>query len=131
MKGGFSGRDRRLQRKECKLRYRLICLMMFMLMLAGSWPSTVFALTAAEILALKKGGVSEETIRTMLQQEAAMKASAKDAVMGRQEIRDSEGNLSIQYSTGNTVKSRDLEQQKVDKAWEMLQHLIIDTRKKR
>jgi hypothetical protein len=102
-----------------------------MLMLAVGWPSAAFTLTAAEILSLKKGGVGDETIQIMLQQEAAAKTSAKDTAMGRQEIRDSNGVVSIQYSTGSSkvVNITDTEQQKVDKAWEILRHLIISPRK--
>ena len=106
-----------------------------MLMLACGWPSDAFTLTAAEILSLKKEGVGDETIRIMLQQEAAVKTpiSVKDTAMGRQEIRDNDGTVSVHYSTGssNMVNLNNTEQQKVEKAWEMLRRLIVDTRKKK
>ena len=104
-----------------------------MLILAFGWPSAAFTMTAVEILSLKKEGVSDETIRIMLQQETAVKTPVKDTAMGRQEIQDNEGTVSIKYSTGSArvVNITDTEQQKADKAWEMLRHLIIDSRKKK
>lgn len=100
-------------------------------MLAGGLPAAGFALTAAEVLALKKAGVGDETIRMMMQQEKEGKRPSPGADMGRREIRDSRGDVSIEYSTGGGAPSAgaDLQQRQVEKAWEMLRHLIIDTRK--
>ncbi|MFH1081634.1 MAG: hypothetical protein V1766_15470 [Pseudomonadota bacterium] len=100
-------------------------------MLAGGRPATLFALTAQEMLALKKAGVGDETIRMMMQQEEDGKKQTSGNAMGKREIRDSQGDVSIEYSTGRNAPSAgaDTQQQQVDKAWEMLRHLIVDTRK--
>lgn len=104
-----------------------------LMLVCGGGPSAVFALTPEEVLALKKAGVGEETIRVMMQQEREGMASAKEPAMGKREIRDSRGDVSIEYSTGPGKSSgvSDMEQQKADRAWEMLQHLIVDSRKKK
>ncbi|MBA4396494.1 MAG: hypothetical protein C0394_03805, partial [Syntrophus sp. (in: bacteria)] len=84
-----------------------------------------------EVLALKKAGVGDETIRMMMQQEKDGKRPAPGAAMGKREIRDSRGDASIEYSTGGSAPSAgtDSQQREVNKAWEMLRHLIVDTRK--
>ena len=87
------------------------------------------ALTPEQILSLRKAGVSDKTIQIMLQQEGEA-TSSPESGMGQKEIRDSQGNATIVYSTGRSNKSvgDEQERQKVEKAWEMLQHLIIDRR---
>ena len=69
-----------------------------LVMLICGWASLALALTPEEALALKKAGVGEETIRMMLQQEKEAKTVAKDQPMGRREVRDSQGNVSIEYT---------------------------------
>ena len=116
------------------MQYQAITLsVLTILMLVCGGPSAVFALTPEEVLALKKAGVGDETIRVMKQQEREGMASAKEPAMGKREIRDSRGDVSIEYSTGPGKSSgvSDVEQQKADRAWEMLQHLIVDSRKKK
>jgi hypothetical protein len=112
------------------MRYNTNAVTVLVLLICG-WASLVLALTPEEVLALKKAGVGDETIRMMMQQEKEAKVSAKDQTMGRQEVRNSRGEFSIEYSTGPKMPTgvRDAEQQKMDRAWEMLQHLIVDTRK--
>lgn len=100
-------------------------------MLTCGWPAAGFALTAEEVLALKKADVGDETIRMMMQQEKDGQRPATGNAMGRREIRNSQGDVSVEYSTGRSASSAgtDSQQQQVDKAWEMLRHLIVDTRK--
>ena len=87
------------------------------------------ALTTEQILSLRKAGVSDKTIQIMLQQEGETTASPESG-MGQKEVRDGQGNAAIVYSTGRS-RGSDIskeERQKVEKAWEMLQHLMIDRR---
>lgn len=108
---------------------RIIVVMLSIMLLAGGAAPSVYALTAAEALALKKAGVTDETIRLMIQQQKEGKRPADDAPMGKREIRDSKGDVSIEYSTGGSRSQTGANaQQQADKAWEMLRHLIVDTR---
>ncbi|MCX5854666.1 MAG: hypothetical protein NTZ24_08910 [Deltaproteobacteria bacterium] len=87
------------------------------------------ALTTEQILSLRKAGVSDKTIQIMLQQDGEA-TSSPESGMGQKEVRDGQGNAAIVYSTGRS-RSSDIgkeEKQKVEKAWEMLQHLMIDRR---
>lgn len=116
------------------MQYQAITLsVLTILILVCGGSSAVFALTPEEVLALKKAGVGDETIRVMMQQEREGMASAKGPAMGKREIRDSRGDVSIEYSTGPGKSSgvSDVEKQKADRAWEMLPHLIVDSRKKK
>ena len=90
------------------------------------------ALTTEEVIKLKKAGVSEETIRIMLEQERAARERNPYDQIGVREIKDSEGNTSVIYSTGapTTPAQGDPEREKVEKAWKMLQNMIIDNRHK-
>lgn len=101
----------------------------FILLMALNFWTDGHALTSEQIVALRKAGVSDTTIRIMLQQENDAKTSPENG-MGQKEIRDSQGNSAIVYSTGRPKKPDydEQETQKVEKAWEMLQHFIIDRR---
>ena len=100
---------------------------MISLMAFNFWNDS-HALSTDQILALRKAGVSDKTIRIMLQQESDATSSLENG-MGQKELRDDKGNVSIVYSTGHPAKSvSDEESQNVDKAWEMLRHIIIDKR---
>jgi hypothetical protein len=113
------------------MRYKTILpLVLLGAMLAGGGLSTVFALTADEALKLRKAGVSDETIRMMIQQEKEGDRPVMDQTMGKREIRDGD-DVSVEYSTGGGAPPAGMEtqQQQVDRAWEMLQRLIVDTRK--
>jgi hypothetical protein len=94
-------------------------------------PPTVSALTPDQVIALKKAGVSEETIRLMIQQEDQARKSPEDTI-GRREIKDEQGNTVILYSTGrsSTAEKNDEEKKKAENAWKMLQNLMIDGRSK-
>jgi hypothetical protein len=114
------------------MRYKtIIPAILFVSMLAGGQPQASFALTAQEVLALKKAGVGDETIRMMMQQEKDGKRPVPGNAIGKREIRDGQGDVSIEYSTGRNAPpaGAETQQQQVDKAWEMLRHLIVDTRK--
>jgi len=109
----------------------LIPATLLVLMLAFGGAAAVFALTAEEVLALKKAGVGDEAIRMMIRQETDGKRPAPCHAMGRREIPNGGGETSIEYSTGRsaTPPGAETQQQQVDRAWDMLRHLIVDTRK--
>jgi hypothetical protein len=91
------------------------------------------ALTTEEVIKLKKAGVSDETIRTMIEQERAAKERNPADQIGVREVKDAEGNTSVIYSTGAPPAPTQggSEQQKVEEAWKMLQNqnTIIDNRR--
>lgn len=91
------------------------------------------ALTVEEILLLKQNGVSEETIQMMLQNEIqtrSLQTSAAGETMGIHTITRPDGRSAIVYSTGSGDHvARDAEaRKKEEQAWEMLRHIIVDTR---
>jgi hypothetical protein len=99
------------------------------LFLIGIYSQSAIALSSEQVLALKKAGVEDKTIHIMIQQEMAAKNIPPDHGFTR-EIKVRDGNTSIQYSTGSRPIHHDAaEQEKLDKAWNMLQHIIIDGRK--
>ncbi len=83
-----------------------------------------FALTPQQVIALKKAGVSDQTIQMMLKQE-----EGKDpyATIGTREVKDKEGNTVIIYTTGGNTNSAadDEEKKNVERAWEMLKGMTI------
>jgi hypothetical protein len=93
----------------------------------------VYALTTDEVIKLKKAGVSDETIRTMIEQEKAGGQPNPSDQIGVREVKDAEGNTSVIYSTGAPTAPTQggSEQEKVEKAWKMLQNqnMIIDNRR--
>ena len=94
-------------------------------------PATLAALTVEEILQLKQNGVSETTIQMMLQSEIeAQRQSAKGDPMGIKTITRPNGHPAIVYSTGSDDRDRQEaeERLKEERAWEMLRHIIVDTR---
>lgn len=97
-------------------------------------PAPSGALTVEEILLLKQNGVSEKTIQLMLQNEiqaSSLQNSAADQTMGIQTITRPDGRSAIVYSTGSGDQdARDAEERlKEEQAWEMLRHIIVDTRR--
>ena len=105
--------------------------MVVMIVVVGiSW---VWALTPDEVIKLKKAGVSDETIRLMIEQERAGGQPNPADQIGVREVKDAQGNVTVNYSTGappaNTQNQS--EQEKVEKAWKMLQNqnMIIDNRR--
>ena len=97
--------------------YFLIGIIIFM-----GYISPCYALTPEEILKLKNAGVSDKTIQIILKQEE----------QGVREVQDSKGNTDIIYSTGSSSRGgeKDREEaEKVKRAWDMLDNVIIDERK--
>jgi hypothetical protein len=90
-----------------------------------------YSLTPEQVIQLRKAGVSDKTIQMMLQQESDAKEANPYDQMGVREIKDKDGNIITIYSTGRSTKgaSRDSEDENVEKAWKMLQNMIIDKRK--
>lgn len=96
-------------------------------------PDPAHALTAQEVLLLKQNGVSDQTIQMMLQSEiAANRNAAAGQEMGVKTITRPNGKPAIVYSTGNgDRRERDAEERlKEERAWEMLRHIVVDTREK-
>lgn len=103
-------------------------LLVFMLMAAPVQQGQ--CLTVEEIAYLKKAGVSDETIQLMIQQENEERRHSRTGIW---EVEDERGNRSTIYNVGDdndTLERRRVEQEKVDRAWEMLRNLIIDAREK-
>lgn len=91
--------------------------------------SQAMALTADQVLALKKAGVSERTIQLMIQQEMTARQNTESDA-GMREIKDKDGNAVTVYSTGASSDPIDAtERENVDRAWDMLHRVIIDGRK--
>jgi len=107
-----------------------IAVTMMIIVLSVTW---AHALTTEEVIKLKKAGVSDETIRTMIEQERAAKERNPSDQIGVREVKDAEGNTSVIYSTGAPTAPTQggSEQEKVEKAWKMLQNqnMIIDNRR--
>ncbi len=80
-----------------------------------------YAITPEQVIELKKAGVSDETIQIMLEQEKE----------GTRVITDGQGNEYIIYSTGKSVQKEKAdikEEEKTERAWKMLENIIIDNR---
>ncbi|MEE4112363.1 MAG: hypothetical protein V2I40_06075 [Desulfobacteraceae bacterium] len=110
-----------------------ITLMFIICCLGWLAPAPLGALTVEEILLLKQNGVSEETIQMMLQNEIQTRSRQNRAAgqtMGIQTITRPNGQPAIVFSTGTGDQAaRDAEERlKEERAWEMLRHLIVDTR---
>ena len=110
-----------------------IRLMIIVCCLWWGLPTQSEALTVEEILLLKQSGVSEKTIQMMLQSENQDKRQhgiATGDKMGIQTIPRPGGKSAIVYSTGSGDQdARDAEERlKEEQAWEMLRHIIVDTR---
>jgi hypothetical protein len=109
----------------------IVILALFGLLLG--MPTASAALTAEEILLLKKNGVSETTIQMMLKSEILVESRCRkdpQETMGVKTIRRPDGRAAIVYSTGRGDHgAKDAEERlKEERAWEMLRNLIVDTR---
>jgi hypothetical protein len=102
-----------------------------MCILMGNFLNYCYALTPEQVIQLKKAGVSDETIQIMLKQERDAKETNPYDQMGVREIKDIDGNTVTIYSTGRSMKkdTKAYEDEQVDKAWKMLQHMIMDNRR--
>ncbi|MBE9546720.1 MAG: hypothetical protein IMF10_04380 [Proteobacteria bacterium] len=83
-----------------------------------------YALTPEQVIKLKKAGVSDQTIQIMLQLE---EKSSFD-YFGVREVKDKDGNVYIIYYTGRPSKKRSTADEDREKAWKMLNNIIIDRR---
>ena len=98
-----------------------------------SLASSPCALTVEEVIQLTKEGVTDETIQLMIEQEMLdATLSDPDKNMGVRRVEEPDGKKSTVYSTG-TAKDRndpgeESEWEKREKAWAMLDNVIIDTR---
>jgi hypothetical protein len=95
--------------------------------------SSPCALTVEEVLQLRNAGVSDETIQLMIEQEMLRETSSDpDRNMGVRRVEEPDGRRSTVYSTGKAEDRQDVgeesEWEKREKAWEMLDNVIIDTR---
>ena len=91
------------------------------------WPASVSALDPEQVMGLKNAGVSDKTIQMMIQQEMAARENEN---LGVKEIRDKDGQVITVYSTIPAANTPgDSERENVDKAWKMLQNIIIDGRR--
>ena len=94
--------------------------------------ATSFALTVEEVIQLKKEGVSDETIQLMIQHEMQReRLSEGETEMGVSRVEDSEGRSATVFSTGPSRNPDDCEmseREKRERAWDMLDNVIIDTR---
>lgn len=100
--------------------------------LCGALPAHLHALTVEEILLLKQKGVSEQTIRLMIASEMqAEQNRAAESEMGVRTIMRPGGQPAIVYSTGSSgAETRNPEERlKEVRAWDMLRHIIVDTRR--
>ena len=104
-------------------------LLLFVFSLFLMIANAVSALTVEDIIKLKKAGVSEETIQMLIMDPP----SGPDRTMGTWVVKDPHGNEVVIYTTGmgKTDGEEDqemTEQEKRNKSWEMLKHLVIDGR---
>ena len=108
------------------MRFRILALLCLLLWCV---PAASQALTAKEILLLKKKGVSEQTIQMMLQSELQAQKSAASQKMGVKTITRPDGRTAIVYSTGSGEEDihRRAERLQEKRAWEMLRNIIVDT----
>jgi hypothetical protein len=92
--------------------------------------SSAWALTPEQVIALKNAGVSDQTIQLMIRQEQDALAGNPADFSGRKEIKDKDGKTAVIYSTGRPAGNNQAKEEKqTEKAWEMLNNIIIDTRK--
>jgi hypothetical protein len=112
-------------------RLKMMCSVFLLIALSVTWAD---ALTTDEVVKLKKAGVSDETIRIMIEQERAGKQQNPSDQIGVREVKDADGNSSVIYSTGapTAPTQNQSEQEKVQEAWKMLQNqnTIIDNRRR-
>lgn len=96
-------------------------------------PCVSFSLTVDEVIKLKKAGVSDETIQLMIQHKMmSEKLSDPYKNIGVRKVKEPDGSSATVYSTGE-IKDRgdyeeESEREKREKAWDMLDNLVIDGR---
>ena len=116
----------------CMMIYRffLVVIILTLLMI-----STSFALTVEEVIQLKQEGVGDETIQLMIQHEMQRgQHSESETKMGVRRVEEPDGKSATVYSTGPSTRRDDCEmseREKRERAWDMLDNVIIDTRDSR
>lgn len=121
-----------LTRKE-RSAMKSVILAVTAITLVFSLASSPCALTVEEVIQLKKEGVTDKTIQLMIEQEMLRDSlSDPDSNMGVRRVEEPDGKGSTVYSTGTAKDRKDAgeesEWEKREKAWEMLDNVIIDTR---
>ncbi len=109
----------------------IVCLIMIFWFTTGA-----FALTIEEIMKLKKAGVSDETIQLLIKTEHEERERQRRydpaRMVGSKEITLPDGRKQvIYYSVTDPVEAerqRKEEEEKLEKSWDVLKHLIIDQR---
>jgi len=96
-------------------------------------PCVSFSLTVDEVIKLKKAGVSDETIQLMIQHKMmSEKLSDPYKNIGVRKVKEPVGSSATVYSTGEIKDRGDYEEEsergKREKAWDMLDNLVIDGR---
>ncbi len=96
-------------------------------------PCVSFSLTVDEVIKLKKAGVSDETIQLMIQHKMmSEKLSDPYKNIGVRKVKEPDGSSATVYSTGEIKDRGDYEEEsergKREKAWDMLDNLVIDGR---
>ena len=112
--------------------YRLLLTIITLILFMNS---TSFALTVEEVIQLKQEGVSDETIQLMIQYEMQRdQLSEPETEMGVRRVEEPDGRSATVYSTGPSRRRDDCEmseREKRERAWDMLDNVIIDTRDSR
>jgi hypothetical protein len=96
--------------------------------------TSLFALTVEDVIQLKKEGVSDETIQLMIQHEMQrerLSEAEAETEIGVSRVVDPDGRSATVYSTGPPRNRDDCEmseREKRERAWDMLDNVIIDTR---
>ncbi len=112
------------------LRSAILCFIVLL------WAAGSLALSVDEIIKLKKAGVSDETIQTLIKAENEERERQRRydpaRTVGSKEITLPDGRRQIiYYSVTDPVeveRQRKEEQEKLDKSWDVLKNVIIDQR---
>ncbi len=113
----------------------LVLSCLFCFLLASS--QDLFALTVDEIIQLKKAGVSDETIQSLIKSESEERQRQErydpSRTVGSKEIVLPDGRRQIIYYSitdpAEDERKRREEQERLDKSWDVLKNVIIDQRK--
>lgn len=113
-----------------------LCLIIACLIMIFGFITGAFALTIEEIIKLKKAGVSDETIQLLIktghEERERQRRYDPARMVGSKEIILPDGRKQvIYYSVTDPVdaeRQRKEEEEKLEKSWDVLKHLIIDQR---
>jgi len=110
-------------KKEIRFVSAAVCCACLLFGIAAVW-----ALTPEQVIALKNAGVTDQTIQMMIRQEQDAAAGNPADHSARREIKDADGKTVIIYSSGRPASSSQAEEKQTERAWEMLNNIIIDSR---